>query len=545
MGFFSGLFSSTKKRRARYTKEALSKFNRIVAKYELPMQENEYKYIAQAIGDAKAKAAKKSFFGGFLGAVFSIVGGIFTGGILGFASASLGVLSSKKLASNALKSSNLAFKTSNTFKKAAWLKNINETQKDKQELISDKTYPIYADGSIYKLHAAGSQTYSPSIAYDTTKGLNENIQYEKIDEMIQTRSHYTLAGNEGYMYEISEGFIEGLQKEFDTEEKINAFANEAFLKTQKIKKAFSELVQAGFDYKNTALKHYEEVIKRQIHPILRKIISLDFLEKNKNYNKALRLELPLNLNDLIEKKLLSEEEKDKQITQKKEFKNIIETKMQKWKEKRLKEIQKEEQAWQKILNIQWGPIFKKEQRAKYEAWKQKTQNDFLAEEKALKSRLEKELLAEEKRLLEDEFYIQKSKLTSIEAKKRDYLEKVEFKVSLFLAKVSRLYHFLSTEENNAMLLNESFFYNDNPAWLEENVKSIDEIFNHIYVNKTDLSEEQAKIHFYENYILKHFTSVQVRSENFKAFWIRLEGKLWLKIVKTDLSEVLSPIFKGF
>ncbi len=49
---------------------------------------------------------------------------------------------------------------------------------------------------------------------------------------------------------------------------------------------FTEEVGVGFNFKGTANKHYEEVVARQVHPFLRQICTEDFIDKNKNYNRA-------------------------------------------------------------------------------------------------------------------------------------------------------------------------------------------------------------------------------------------------------------------
>ena len=64
------------------------------------------------------------------------------------------------------------------------------------------------DGSIYRQNAPGSENCSPSLAYDTSKGLRGDLKENKIDEMIMTRAHYTQGGNEGFMGEISEGYMQ-------------------------------------------------------------------------------------------------------------------------------------------------------------------------------------------------------------------------------------------------------------------------------------------------------------------------------------------------
>ncbi len=60
-------------------------------------------------------------------------------------------------------------------------------------------YAIYANGSIYNQGAAGAgQNFSPTIAFDTTKGLRGDIQRDGLDEQIMGRVGGDLAGGQNF-----------------------------------------------------------------------------------------------------------------------------------------------------------------------------------------------------------------------------------------------------------------------------------------------------------------------------------------------------------
>lgn len=64
-------------------------------------------------------------------------------------------------------------------------------------------YSIYAGGEVYNQNAAGSQTFSNQIPFDTTKGIRGDIQSEsQISKMIHTRTGADLAGGENYMANV-------------------------------------------------------------------------------------------------------------------------------------------------------------------------------------------------------------------------------------------------------------------------------------------------------------------------------------------------------
>lgn len=538
-----GLFGSTKKRRRKYTNQALAAFRPIVEKYGLGMEESEYRYIAEAIGDAKAKA-KKGIFGGFniLGVVFSVVGSIFTGGILGIVTGAVGLVANKITTTNALKAQDLALRADAGFRKAAWQRAFNDSKDSGRlsNIISRKDYAIYADGSIFRQNAPGSESYSPSIAYDTSKGLRQDLKEDKVDEMIMTRDHYVKGGNDGYIGEVSEGWIEKGDGGITVRESQDATMINAGKNSDRIYKGFVELVGVGFDFCGTANKHYQDVIQRQVWPFYRKICSEDFLDKNKNYNRALRLELPMHMDDLTKTKETTQEERDKAFKNSEAFKRVVEADLKAWEnEAEQVNLRAEIEALKKELgkeNQSGGEYYflLKKIQQKQEAYK--------AKKEAKRKEIEEELFKSEKALMAGDFYIQKSRLYTLEEKKQNYTEMVEAKIALFISKVGRLTFYESNAFNNARFKGREFFYNTHLEWVNQNSKNIDDFFDAFYENDS----EENIVSFYESYVLNNFDRVEFRnntSEN--AFYLDLNGKRYIKIVKSDIKGVLEPIYKGF
>ncbi|HEC1573557.1 TPA: hypothetical protein R1X69_001097 [Campylobacter upsaliensis] len=522
-----GLTGRTKRKRRRYYNQAMGQFGAIIEKYELGMAANEYSYIAWAIADAKVEASK-GIFGGFniFGGIFTIIGSIFTGGILGIIGGGVGLVGNKIMTGNALKAQDLAFKADAGFRKAAWQKAFNDSRNkgDQSLLNSDKNYSIYADGSIYRQNAPGSESFSPTLAYDTSKGLRGDLKEDKIDEMIMTRSHYTKGGNEGFVNELGEGYIEKGEGGISVKEKQDSHLINAKKNNDRILKGFTELVGVGFDFKGTANKHYEEVVARQVHPFFRQICTEDFIDKNKNYNRALRLELPLHFDELAKTRKQSKEERDKAFKESERFKRVLEEDYQKWLEssEELKELEKA------LENAGW--FYKKIEK---QITKLKEEN---------KKRLEKELFESEKALMSEDYYIQKSRLYTLEEKKENYAEMVEVRVEYFIKKVPFVCFYKNdTALNNATFLNAELFYNENSAWINQNSKDIDSCFDTLF---NDDSEENI-IHFYETYILKHFAPLVFKNgERKEAFYLSFEGKIYLKVVE-NADELKERIYKGF
>lgn len=522
-----GLTGRSKRKRRRYYNQAMNQFGAIIEKYELGMAANEYSYIAWAIADAKVEASK-GIFGGFniFGGIFTIIGSIFTGGILGIVGGGLGLVANKIMTGNALKAGDLAFRANATYAKSAWQKAFNDSRNkgDQSLLNSDKNYSIYADGSIYRQNAPGSESYSPSLAYDTSKGLRGDLKENAVDERIMTRSHYTLGGNEGFTQELGEGYIEKGEGGISVREKQDSHLINARKNNERILKGFTELVGVGFNFCGTANKHYEEVVAKQVHPFFRQICTEDFIDKNKNYNRALRLELPLHFDDLAKTREQSKEERDKAFKESERFKRVLEEDYQKWLEssEELKELEKA------LENAGW--FYKKIER---QIAKLKEEN---------KKRLEKELFEREKALMSEDYYIQKSRLYTLEEKRQNYAEMVEAMVESFVLKVEALCFYKNDAAlNNATFLNEGLFYNENSAWQKANSKDIDHFFDAFYQNDS----EENIISFYETYILNHFAPLVFKNgERKEAFYLSFEGKIYLKVVE-NADELKERIYKGF
>lgn len=97
----------------------MGQFSAIIQKYELGLEPKEYDYIAWAIADAKVEASK-GIFGGFnlFGAIFTVIGSVFTGGVLGIIGGGVGLVGNKIMTGNALKAQDLAFKAQAGLKKS-------------------------------------------------------------------------------------------------------------------------------------------------------------------------------------------------------------------------------------------------------------------------------------------------------------------------------------------------------------------------------------------------------------------------------------------
>lgn len=531
-----GLTGRSKRKRKRYYNQSMGQFSAIIQKYELGLEPKEYDYIAWAIADAKVEASK-GIFGGFnlFGGIFTIIGSIFTGGILGIIGGGVGLVGNKIMTTNALKAGDLAFKAEAGFKKAAWQKAYNDNKGEMSLLNSDKNYNIYADGSIFRQNAPGSESFSPSLAYDTSKGLRGDLKEDSVDEMIMTRAHYTKGGNEGYLNELGEGYIKKGEGGISVKEKQDSHLINAKKANDRILKGFSELVGVGFDYKGTANKHYECVIAKQVHPFFRQICTEDFIDKNKNYNRALRLELPLHFEDLAKTREQSKEERNRTFKESERFKRVLNEDYERWL-KQSEELKSLERELERLSET--DPEIEPFKFILMKALK--TQIAKLKETK--KKELERVLFESEKALMSEDYYIQKSRLYTLEEKRDNYAEMVEVRVENFIKKVPFVCFYKNEADlNNASFLNTELFYNENSTWFKQNSKDIDSCFDTLF---SEDSEENI-IAFYETYIMNHFAPLVFKNgERKEAFYLIFEGKIYLKVVE-NADELKERIYKGF
>lgn len=153
-------------------------------------------------------------------------------------------------------------------------------------------YAIYANGEIYKALTAGSESFKPTQAYNPTHNIAplNKIENSDIDERTQGRSHYTLAGNDGYMDKLAFFPLEKIKElDNDIEYKQN------FLKqhNQRLIEGYSHLASfLGSNEKyhsgewmqavyNADYRTYKDIYYDYVE-------SKDFLNNMRAYNKALR-----------------------------------------------------------------------------------------------------------------------------------------------------------------------------------------------------------------------------------------------------------------
>lgn len=163
---------------------------------------------------------------------------------------------------------------------------------------------MFPSNQIYSAQKAGSQTFSPSQAYDPNKGILGQYNKDAFDEFTQNRAQVNLAGGVNFMsnllnFDFPLATIEAL----DTKATIKAINQECYAWQLRLNHCFDALAYNGFgvgygEDDKTVQNIMQKAINHHITKRQKMLEVIDTFEKLKNYNRGLRLELPMNLNQL-------------------------------------------------------------------------------------------------------------------------------------------------------------------------------------------------------------------------------------------------------
>lgn len=302
-------FNKWKKKRDRYYKEKKRQYQAISDKYGLGLKYEEYDPIAWEYADKKARSER-----GFLSSLFSggnifktlisialavvsvvfpplsvasssvLMGLVTAGAIVGLSATLYGMYAYDKMIGLSLEAQRYASSTS------ALKAHLDaKMQKDSlTHMLIFNAYEIFANGEIYKAQNAGSQSYSPTLEYDPSKGILGSYKKIESDEFITTRAHTIEAGNMEYFSHTLQHETPLKSAGISLEAVLDGLENKRRINNQRITQGFLELNKLYFNILGTAQTIYERVIKEQIEPIENYMIQSDFLERLKNYNKGLR-----------------------------------------------------------------------------------------------------------------------------------------------------------------------------------------------------------------------------------------------------------------
>ncbi len=319
---YSKSYKSYKRRRK---KEALEKFNAINQEYDLRISQEDIEAQAQAYAYYKTEA-KGVWFSSWVDVFTLILTAVMIVVTFGtYAIPAAAMLTTMQLAGYALMlvakttASELDFigllagltQMGNTLLKNAL--DINQSSLD--VALALYPYSICADGEIYKQGRAGSESFSPSVAYDPSKGLYDTMQESKdqTDEYITHRAHKDLAGNSNFLSTITQSAIPIVS--FQENKALDFTIKQRKYKDtiERLNKGFSKLTDNEFGMKDEGADmerifeaSKEECTKQQ----KAKMINDDFLDRLKNYSRGLRADFNYMLAKMFEPSEMSEEERE-------------------------------------------------------------------------------------------------------------------------------------------------------------------------------------------------------------------------------------------
>lgn len=115
-------------------------------------------------------------------------------------------------------------------------------------------YEIFANGEIYKAQNAGSQSYSPTLEYDPSKGILGSYKKIDEDEKITTRAHTIEAGNMEYFSHTLQHETPLKSAGISLEAILDGLENKRRINNQRITQGFLELNKLYFNILGTAQK---------------------------------------------------------------------------------------------------------------------------------------------------------------------------------------------------------------------------------------------------------------------------------------------------
>ncbi|RDU57099.1 hypothetical protein CQA49_00065 [Helicobacter sp. MIT 00-7814] len=311
MAWYDGI--TGKKQHNRFREQKKQKFREISAKYELGLSDDDFKDDAQALADAKY--SHRLYIGGWkvlgnymivlitsvvaiimgvatLGSsaplsaamIVSAVGGI-VGGVVGIVTASLENFHFKP--QNSI--TNFKTLTLSLERSALEMKNKEQEMRLTHSIIFGK-YEIYASNSTYLLGRAGSEDFSPTCAFDSTRGLRGEKIGDEITQVINKKSHTTLAGNKNYLQNLTQSEIPIKTQGLETELIAQTRQYQLKSRLKQINQGAQELVSEGFGTadSNRANNVIKRVSDKATNLYKTQIRTLDTLEKLKNYSLGLR-----------------------------------------------------------------------------------------------------------------------------------------------------------------------------------------------------------------------------------------------------------------
>lgn len=179
--------------------------------------------------------------------------------------------------------------SANRYKAAdAALKNQQKVEEERAQLTALMVYggyEIYANGSIYKKGAAGSQTFNSQIAFDANKGILGQLKNDEFGEQLQGRYGGKMAGGDFFHQNLMQVDFPLQKFNYSKDQKLDMLEKRLKRNCVRVATGFTQLFEGYFNADERGESKYNRIYKLHTDPIKSNMKSIAFLDTLRCYSR--------------------------------------------------------------------------------------------------------------------------------------------------------------------------------------------------------------------------------------------------------------------
>lgn len=179
--------------------------------------------------------------------------------------------------------------SANRYKAAdAALKNQRKVEEERAQLTALMVYggyEIYANGSIYKKGAAGSQTFNSQIAFDANKGILGQLKNDEFGEQLQGRYGGKMAGGDFFHQNLMQVDFPLQKFSYTKDQKLDMLEKRLKRNCVRVATGFTQLFEGYFNADERGESKYNRIYKLHTDPIKSNMKSIAFLDTLRCYSR--------------------------------------------------------------------------------------------------------------------------------------------------------------------------------------------------------------------------------------------------------------------
>ena len=179
--------------------------------------------------------------------------------------------------------------SANRYKAAdAALKNQQKVEEERAQLTALMVYggyEIYANGSIYKKGAAGSQTFNSQIAFDANKGILGQLKNDEFGEQLQGRYGGKMAGGDFFHQNLMQVDFPLQKFSYTRDQKLDMLEKRLKRNCVRVATGFTQLFEGYFNADERGESKYNRIYKLHTDPIKSNMKSIAFLDTLRCYSR--------------------------------------------------------------------------------------------------------------------------------------------------------------------------------------------------------------------------------------------------------------------